>query len=437
MVFWFGGSLVGSEAGKSVFAKRRKAPVLILASGDKVRHLTVKPWMTALGVAVAATLTMGYFGATTYLVLRDDLLGASIARQARIQHEYEDRISALRAQVDRVTSRQLLDQQVVEKKVEKLMERQSALTDRHGKINELIERAESVGAGQPEIPVPATKPTGDDRRASNDSPFDAILGPDQKTAAIDPITTRALGFAPTAAESPANRADRIFSNVSLSLKSIEQQQIAKIENLRLGASEKADAIATVLRRTGIQPKDTDDTADTGGPYIPVNNPIGDKFDLKLTQLDLALQRLEEIRTQAMRYPFGNPIPGAMETSGFGYRKDPFLGTLALHPGIDFRGSIGDPARASGAGTVISAGPASGYGNMIEIDHGNGITTRYGHLSEILVRVGQHVDTGDTIGRVGNTGRSTGPHLHYEVRRNGVAIDPSGFLNAGLKITSLL
>jgi len=428
---------VGSEAGKSVFAKRRKAPVLILASGDKVRHLTVKPWMTALGVAVAATLTMGYFGATTYLVLRDDLLGASIARQARIQHEYEDRISALRAQVDRVTSRQLLDQQVVEKKVEKLMERQSALTDRHGKINELIERAESVGAAQPEIPVPAVKPTADDKRASADSAFDAILGTDTKTAGIDPITTRALGFAPTAAESPANRADRIFSNVSLSLKSIEQQQIAKIENLRLGASEKADAIATILRRTGIQPKDQDSTEDTGGPYIPVNNPVGDKFDLKLTQLDLALQRLEEVRSQALRYPFGNPIPGAMETSGFGYRKDPFLGTLALHPGIDFRGSIGDPARAAGTGTVVSAGQASGYGNMIEIDHGNGITTRYGHLSEILVRVGQHVDTGDTIGRVGNTGRSTGPHLHYEVRRNGVAIDPSGFLNAGLKITSLL
>ncbi|MCD2176882.1 M23 family metallopeptidase [Rhizobium sp. C1] len=432
---------MGSEAGKSVFAKRRKAPVLILASGDKVRHLTVKPWMTALGIAVAATLTVGYFGATTYLVLRDDLLGASIARQARIQHEYEDRISALRAQVDRVTSRQLLDQQVVEKKVEKLMERQSALTDRHGKINELIERAESVGAAQPEIPVPATKPTNDDRRASADSPFDAILGPDAKsetkTAGIDPITTRALGFAPTAAESPANRADRIFSNVSLSLKSIEQQQMAKIDNLRLGASEKADAIATILRRTGIQPKDGDSTEDTGGPYIPVSNPTGDKFDLKLTQLDLALQRLQEIRSQAMRYPFGNPIPGAMETSGFGYRKDPFLGTLALHPGIDFRGSIGDPARSTGAGVVISAGPASGYGNLVEIDHGNGITTRYGHLSEILVRVGQHVDTGDMIGRVGNTGRSTGPHLHYEVRRNGVAIDPSGFLNAGLKITSLL
>lgn len=429
---------MGSAAGKSVFAKRRKAPVLILASGENVRHLTIKPWMTAAGVAIAATFTIGYFAATGYLVMRDDLLGASIARQARIQHEYEDRISALRAQVDRVTSRQLLDQQVVEKKVEKLMERQTALTDRHGKINELLERAESVGAVSPEIPIPQPKPVMDDRRASAaGSPFDALLGTNTKTASIDPITTRALGFAPTAAESPATRADRIFSNVSKSLKSIEQQQIARIENLRLGADEKADAIAMILRRAGITPKAADEASDTGGPYIPVSNPAGDKFDLTLSQLDLALQRLEEVRSQATRYPFGNPIPGAMETSGFGYRKDPFLGTLALHPGIDFRGNIGDPARASGAGTVVSAGPASGYGNMVEIDHGNGITTRYGHLSEILVRVGQHVETGQEIGKVGNTGRSTGPHLHYEVRRNGVAIDPTGFINAGLKLTSLL
>jgi murein DD-endopeptidase MepM/ murein hydrolase activator NlpD len=411
--------------------------VLIVASGNKVRHLTIKPWMTALGVGVAASLTLGYFAATTYLVLRDDLLGASIARQARIQHEYEDRISALRAQVDRVTSRQLLDQQVVEKKVEKLMERQSALTDRHGKINEILERAETVGAVTPDIPVPQTKPVGNDRRASaSGSPFDALLGTETKTAAIDPITTRALGFAPTG-ESPASRADRIFSNVSKSLKSIEQQQIARIENLRLGADEKAEAIAMVMQRTGIKPKDSDANEATGGPYIPASNPAGDKFDLTLSQLDLALQRLEDMRSQAMHYPFGNPIPGAMETSGFGYRKDPFLGTLALHPGIDFRGTTGEPARASGAGAVISAGPSGGYGNMVEIDHGNGITTRYGHLSEILVRVGQHIETGDTIGKVGSTGRSTGPHLHYEVRRNGVAIDPTGFINAGLKLTSLL
>lgn len=428
---------MGSEAGKSVFPKRRHEPVLILANGDKVRHLTIKPWMTALGIALGAAFTIGYFAATTYLVLRDDLLGASIARQARIKHEYEDRISALRAQVDRVTSRQLLDQQVVEKKVEKLLERQTALTDRHGKINELLERAENVGAVQPDIPLPTPKPVQDDRHASiSGSPFDALLGPDTKTASIDPITTRALGFAPTAAESTASRADRIFSNVSKSLKSIEQQQIARIENLRLGADEKADAIARILRRTGLKPKA--ETADaTGGPYIPVNNPAGDKFDLTLSQLDISLQRLEEIRTQAMQYPFGNPIPGAFETSGFGYRKDPFLGTLALHPGIDFRGTIGEPARATGSGTVVSAGPFGGYGNMVEIDHGDGITTRYGHLSAILVHDGQHVETGDIIGKVGSTGRSTGPHLHYEVRENGVAIDPSGFLNAGLKLTSLL
>ena len=429
---------MASEAGKSVFAKRRKEHVLILASGNKVRHLTIKPWMTAAAISCVAAMTTGYFAATTYLVLRDDLLGASIARQARIQHDYEDRIAALRAQVDRVTSRQLLDQQVVEKKVEKLMERQTALTDLHGRLNDLVERAQDAGAIQPEIPVPAPKPSTDDKHAdASGSPFDALLGTDQKVAAVDPMTTHSLGFLPTN-ESPANRADRIFTNVTRSLKSIEQDQIAKIENLRLGADKKADEISRILARTGIMPKDeAQENENMGGPYIPVNQPSNDKFDLTLNQLDLSIQRLEQIRSQAMQYPFGNPIPGAFETSGFGYRKDPFLGTLALHPGIDFQGHTGDPARSTGAGTVVSAGPSNGYGNMVEIDHGNGISTRYGHLSAILVHIGQKVETGEEIGKVGSTGRSTGPHLHYEVRRNGVAIDPSGFLNAGLKLNPLL
>jgi murein DD-endopeptidase MepM/ murein hydrolase activator NlpD len=437
---------LAKEAAHNVFGKRHKQRVLILANGNDVRHLTLKPWMTALGISLVAAVTIGYFAATTYLVLRDDLLGASMARQARIQHDYEDRIAALRSQVDRVTSRQLLDQQVVEKKVEKLMEQQMALTDRHGRIDELLERANDAGVSNPAVPVPADKPVdgvnsapsdADGKRASLDgSPFDAVLHKGQKTAAIDPITTNALGYAPTN-ESPAAHADRVFGKVTKSLKSIENQQLSRIENLKLGADEKADEIASVLRNTGIDTSNIKGDGGTGGPYIPVDEQPNDKFDLSLDQLDLALQRLETMRAQAMQYPLSNPIPGAYETSGFGYRKDPFLGTLALHPGIDFHGITGSPARSTGEGTVISAGPAGGYGNMVEIDHGNGITTRYGHLSAILVHKGEHVDTGEIIGKVGSTGRSTGPHLHYEVRRNGVAIDPSGFLNAGRKLTALL
>ncbi|MCJ9674636.1 M23 family metallopeptidase, partial [Neorhizobium sp. SHOUNA12B] len=136
-------------------------------------------------------------------------------------------------------------------------------------------------------------------------------------------------------------------------------------------------------------------------------------------------------------PFGNPAPGRPVTSRYGNRIDPFLGRMALHAGIDFQASTGDDVKSTGSGKVISAGAASGYGNMVEIDHGQGITTRYGHMSKILVKEGDEVAAGEVIGRAGSTGRSTGPHVHYEVRRDGNPIDPVHFLNAGMKLTTYL
>ena len=126
-----------------VFGKRAQKHIIIVASGDKVRHMTFQPWMAALSMCFISVFSIGYLAATSYLVLRDDLIGGTMARQARMQHEYEDRIAALRAQVDRVTSRQLLDQQVVEDKVEKLLQQQMALTSRHGKLGTLLDRAEN------------------------------------------------------------------------------------------------------------------------------------------------------------------------------------------------------------------------------------------------------------------------------------------------------
>lgn len=113
-------------------------------------------------------------------------------------------------------------------------------------------------------------------------------------------------------------------------------------------------------------------------------------------------------------------------SGYGYRRDPIYGTSRFHEGMDFSSAIGTPVYATGAGTVKSAGWESGYGNSIDIDHGYNYLTRYAHLSEILVRPGQQVKRGDLIGRVGNTGKSTGPHLHYEVRLKGVPQNPVNY-----------
>ncbi|MFN4206108.1 MAG: peptidoglycan DD-metalloendopeptidase family protein [Agrobacterium albertimagni] len=427
-----------------VFGKRREQHIIILASGDRIRHMTIRPWMVALTVCFLGTMAIGYLGATTYLVLRDNLIGATMARQARMQHEYEDRIAALRAQVDRVTSRQLLDQQVVEEKVEKLLEQQMALTSRHGRIDALLQTDSAPDALPTDGPMPAEKPLVDGKdRASlstGTQAFAALLGETSAPSKSEVPQRRALalGYVPMTGENVADRADRLFSHMTLSLKEIEAEQLQRIDELASGASQTADEIAAILRRQGV-PIDEQAALPTidavGGPYLA---PQSDRdFNASLNALDVALTRLETVRDTAKRLPFANPAPGREITSRFGNRPDPFFGGLAMHAGIDFRAPTGTEIRSTGVGKVVTASFSGGYGNMVEIDHGLGLTTRYGHMSRILVSEGDMVETGQILGLSGSTGRSTGPHLHYEVRRNGDPVDPMRFLNAGMKLTPLI
>ena len=119
----------------------------------------------------------------------------------------------------------------------------------------------------------------------------------------------------------------------------------------------------------------------------------------------------------------------MISSGFGYRSDPIHGGAAMHTGLDFRGPIGSPIHAAAQGTVSFVGMKNGYGRVVEISHGNGMLTRYAHMSAWKARVGQQVEAGEVIGLIGSTGRSTGPHLHFEVRINDRAVNPRPFLEA--------
>lgn len=438
------GGSVATGSNSQVFGKRKEQHIVILASGDRIRHMTIRPWMVALSICFVGMMMIGYLGATTYLVLRDNLIGATMARQARMQHEYEDRIAALRAQVDRVTSRQLLDQQVVEEKVEKLLEQQMALTSRHGRIGALLQADDSTDALPSDGPVPADKPVIDSKdRASlsgGTEAFAALLG--ERTPAQQGESHRkpelALGYVPMTDGNVADRADRLFSHMTLSLKEIEAEQLQRIEELASDASQTADEIAAILKRQGV-PVDEQASlpvADAiGGPYLA---PQADRdFNASLNALDAALTRLETVRDTAKRLPFANPAPGQEITSRFGNRPDPFFGGLAMHAGIDFRAPTGTEIRSTGAGKVVTASFSGGYGNMVEIDHGLGLSTRYGHMSRILVSEGDTVEPGQILGLSGSTGRSTGPHLHYEVRRNGDPVDPMRFLNAGMKLTPLI
>ncbi|WP_312944817.1 M23 family metallopeptidase [Agrobacterium sp.] len=414
------------------FGKQKKQHVLILASGDHVRHLTIRPWMAAMTLCFVCVLGIGYLAATAYLIFRDDLIGATIAHQARMQHDYEDRISALRAQIDRVTSRQLLDQQVVEQKVEKLFEQQAALTSRHGRLGGLLERAEESGLSTEEPSTTAT-PGKQASLSGGVNAIENLLGTSKKAAT--PAAVAALGYAPVG-ENSSDRADRAFSQVTLSLKTIEQDQLHRITQLTRGADKKTEEMAAIMTRTGIKIDDLKPSG-IGGPFVEPQDANGGIFENSMNDLDVALNRLEIMRSTAGELPFGNPAPGRNITSRFGNRMDPFLGRPALHAGIDFQAETGANVRSTGAGTVTVAAHSGGYGNMVEVDHGQGITTRYGHMSAILVKVGDTIEAGDIVGRAGSTGRSTGPHVHYEVRRNDSPIDPMRFLSAGVKLQSYL
>lgn len=385
-----------------------------------------------LGSALAAVV-IGYLLATSYLVLRDDLIGATTARQARMQQAYEDRISALRAQVDRITSRQLLDQKLMETKVSELLERQSQLSQRHGRLGPLLDRAESeVGA------APDDTPPKPDHRA------DATSGISQaqtySVASLGAGDTRPFSLwstrtDPLQAETAADRADKLFVSINRSLKSIESEQLTRITALADNAYKNADAITQALEAAGLPVDSEFGKSDIGGPLIPLDSSM--IFDSKVKELDEALDALDHLKKEARQLPLANPAPGRSVTSPFGVRTDPILGTAALHSGMDFRAPMGMPAKVTAPGIVTKAGWNGGYGRMVEVDHGNGFATRYGHLSEIDVAVGQKVDAGTIIGKTGSSGRSTGPHLHYEVRHNGEAIDPLRFLTVGKKVAQYL
>ncbi len=369
-------------------------------------------------------MAVGYLLATSYLVFRDDLIGATVARNARIQQAYEDRISALRAQVDRITSRQMLDQQVMESKVAELIDRQEQLSSRGGRLGPLLERA-NQSLQKSAIPVPSSKPK------------EKILG-----YTADPIGPSLLGRIFNEANVPnelsaADRADALFANINSSIKDIEVTQLTQIRDLAAGAAGTAQDIKVALSTAGLPISEINASAE-GGPYIPANE--GAKitaFDQEVEKLDQALTLLDHMKSEARHYPIGNPVPGSDTTSRFGYRKDPLLGTQAFHSGIDFRAETGHRIKAPAAGVVVTAGRSGGYGNMVEVRHKGGMITRYGHLNSIYVREGETVDEGAVLGEVGSTGRSTGPHLHYEVRVDGNPVDPVRYLNIGRKIAPLL
>lgn len=162
-------------------------------------------------------------------------------------------------------------------------------------------------------------------------------------------------------------------------------------------------------------------------FVLALDDLAERIDAREAELKVLESLLSGGRLREERFLAGNPIAAGYLSSTYGQRIDPFHGTLAFHRGVDFAGPEGADIVATGDGMVVFAGEHSGYGEVVEISHGDGITTVYAHASKVLVKAGEIVREGQPIARLGSTGRSTGPHVHYEVRRNGAPINPEGFL----------
>ncbi len=400
------------------------------------------------------TLTTACSGAAGWYILsKDDLAARLIARETARQYAYEDRIAALRADVDRLASRALLDQDGVEARVDELATRQAELESRQALVTALTETLQTGGIAptartmlrarpiKPEEPVRASGVTSfAPIMPSNTLPGKPMPAPDTPALrGADDSKTAPWQSGQATPEPPAKRVSAALSRLDGALADTAGAQLAALRHIDASLAESQKKLRGALSEIGL---DTDRMSagptaagGTGGPLVPFKvDPTIGPFEATLHALQPRIAAVFRLRGLVETLPLRRPMDGEADfSSNYGYRVDPFTRGPAMHTGVDFRAEHGSPIRATAPGKVITAEYSGGYGNMVEIEHSNGITTRYAHMSAILASVGQSVTAGTMLGRVGSTGRSTGPHLHYETRINEEPMDPTRFLKAGAKL----
>lgn len=416
---------------------------ITVARGPSARTFVARSGLGFAALILTPLLGVWLLASTFYIIFHDDLVASLMLRQRDMQYGYEDRIAALRSQIDRETTQKLVSQRSIETKLDELTAREAELQNRSGMVSRLQEQASRItglssmtrvagGRSAPTLnasvepapedraPTPLTAQVAHDHAASKPRPEAALLpadlanGPAQ--AALAPDRLLAL----------ANSLDAISA--------AQGNQIAALDSKArhtIGRYRDALSVAGITegRLASHAPRDS------GGPFVPLAGELdASPFARAAVGLQLTLSQAEQLSTTIAHAPFSKPLEGDPEiTSPFGPRVDPFLGRPAMHTGIDLSEDTGTGVLATAPGRVTVAGPMSGYGNMVEIDHGAGLTTRYAHLSATEVSVGEMVRLGEMVGRVGATGRATGPHLHYETRIDGEPVDPLRFLAAGQRI----
>jgi murein DD-endopeptidase MepM/ murein hydrolase activator NlpD len=418
----------------AITGHRQRADYTFTHAGHQLRLGPIAFWIVVGTLVVMASWTIV---TATYFAFREDVLTRLITRQAEMQFAYEDRIAEMRAQVDRITSRQLLDQEQFEQKLDHILRRQATLESRAVILGGVADPAVTGS-----VRAPARSPAYPDRPDVRPKPSpisDTIrfLAPVEREARLE---SRPLPAAEgrVAASAKAGGVEGTLARLQASLDQVEARQANMLNAMEEHYDARARRMRGVLADLGVDVAKPAPLAGrgVGGPFVSVKANASTAFERQLYRMKLARAQIEHLTQTLITVPVRRPLASDLETtSGYGVRLDPFLGVPAMHTGQDFRAPTGERVLATASGIVTIAGRNGGYGKLVEIRHGNGFSTRYGHLSEILVVVGQKVSLGQMVARVGSTGRSTGPHLHYETRVDGDAVDPQKFLRAGVRLGS--
>ncbi|WP_304619637.1 M23 family metallopeptidase [Paracoccus sp. (in: a-proteobacteria)] len=407
---------------------------LFLRSDDTTRFVRLRPVTQLVGIS-GITVVFGWtLVASSFLVIDAVSSGNSRDQMLRAQSAFEERLDQLSAERDARAAEALAAQNRFTVALDQVSKMQSQLL-----TSEQQRREVETGLDAVQTTLRDAISERDEAKAIVTAEANDQAAPDRSgefSVALDILSNELRSAADQRASAELEAAEAQLTAQELA---VERDQILARNDEILTQLEDAVSVSVkplddVFRSVGMNPDDVLNTirrgySGQGGPLTPMSystrgNAALSQGETKARQIIVTLDQMNTYRIAIEKLPLAMPVRDSFRyTSGFGRRWG------RMHEGIDMAGPVGTPIYATGDGVVIQAGRASGYGNLIKIQHELGTETRYGHLNRIRVKVGDKVSQGDLIGDMGNTGRSTGPHLHYEVRMKGRAVDPMSFIKA--------
>ncbi|MGH6874010.1 MAG: M23 family metallopeptidase [Aestuariivirgaceae bacterium] len=416
----------------SVAHRFRERQIYLRAEGE-VQFITLKPWVQIVGLTGLLAGLFWLAFSSINIVFKDQLLALRERGMYDARLEYEDRIAEMRNDVDLLNDRLMIDQNEYLERADQIKIEFDKLVDRHKRLVEFFRQdsaRRSEGIAEPQtlekLPMPPAEEMPADSHGDQSELENGVPKHDLNEMKFAERYKRAFTTEDDAAK-PLEELKSLFEKY-------ERMEIALLDEATSVAEQRADRARAIFKGLGLDDRKVVATSDypsggTGGPLIAIGqgDDSNDEVSRRLEKLVDAYEAYDKMRYEALQLPLYMPLNDVVRmTSGFGIRRDPFRHTIAMHAGVDFKSGMNSPVYATADGKVNAAGWEGAYGRMVEIIHDNGVATRYAHLSSIAVAVGDKVRRGDMVGRLGNTGRSTGPHLHYETRVKGRAVDPVRF-----------